>query len=317
MNYIGEILSLFVAFSWTASALCADIASHKIGAQPLNLIKLGLSLIIIALLLTFVTGTPFPVGADSKTWFWLALSGLVGYVFGDYCLFNSYVIFGSKFGQLFMTIAPPVAGIAGWIMLGEKMGAHAWLAMAVTLSGIAISILAKDSSAGPNKIKLKLKLPLKGVLYGIGAGTGQGVGLVLSKIGLEHYAAALPEGTPDPVLFAMPFAGTFIRAVFGFAGFFILLCLSRELRNAGAALRDRSGMRFAVLATFFGPAIGVAISLMAVEHAKAGVASTLMALTPVLIIVPYSLIHKQKIRFQEVAGTIVTVIGVAMFFLLP
>lgn len=75
-------------------------------------------------------------------------------------------------------------------------------------------------------------------------------------------------------------------------------------------------MSFALLATIFGPAIGVALSLMAVEHAKAGIASTLMALTPVLIIVPYSLIYKQKIKLQEVIGTLVTVIGVAMFFLL-
>lgn len=316
MDYLGEILSLTVAFSWTASALCADTASHKIGAQPLNLIKLGLSLIILSMVMVFVTGSPLPVGADSKTWFWLALSGLVGYLFGDYCLFNSYIIFGSKFGQLFMTIAPPVAGIASWIMLGEKMSSHSWLAMAVTLSGIAISILAKDTDNSRHKARLKLKLPLKGVLFGIGAGTGQGVGLVLSKVGLEHYAAALPEGTPESVVFAMPFAGTFIRAIFGFIGFFLLLCFSKELRSAGDALRNRSGMRFALLATIFGPAIGVALSLMAVEYAQAGIASTLMALTPVLIIVPYSIIHKQKIKLQEVAGTLVTVLGVAMFFMM-
>lgn len=59
-----------------------------------------------------------------------------------------------------------------------------------------------------------------------------------------------------------------------------------------------------------------ALSLMAVEYAKAGIASTLMALTPVLIIVPYSLINTQKIKLQEVIGTLVTVSGVAMFFLL-
>ena len=316
MNYLGEILSLTVAFSWTASALCADIASHKIGAQPLNLIKLGLSLIILSLVLVYVTGSPFPVGADCKTWLWLALSGLVGYVFGDFCLFNSYVIFGAKFGQLFMAIAPPVAGVAGWLMMGEKLGWNSWLAMAVTLSGISISILAKDTDSASHRTRLKLKLPLKGVLFGIGAGIGQGVGLVLSKIGLEHYSAALPEGTSEQIIFAMPFAGTFIRAIFGFAGFFILLCLSRKLRTAGAALRDRSGMRYAFFATIFGPAIGVALSLMAVEYAKAGIASTLMALTPVIIIVPYSIIHKQKIKLQEVLGTIVTVIGVAMFFML-
>lgn len=313
MNYLGEILSLAVAFSWTATALCADIASHKIGAQPLNLIRMGLSLIFLAVFLAVVTGSPVPTGADSKTWFWLALSGLVGYVFGDYCLFNSYVIFGSKFGQLFMTLAPPVAGISGWIMLGEKMNWHSWLAMAVTLTGIAVSILAKETDG---KTRLKLKLPVKGVLYGIGAGAGQGVGLVLSKIGLEHYSAALPAGTSESVLFAMPFAGTFIRAVFGFIGFFILLCLRKQLGDAGAALKNRNGMRFAVLATFFGPFIGVSLSLMAVEYAKAGIASTLMALTPVLIIVPYSLIYRQRIKLQEVIGTLVTVSGVAMFFLL-
>lgn len=313
MNYLGEILSLIVAFSWTATALCADIASHKIGAQPLNLIRMGLSLIFLSVFLAVVTGSPVPTGADSKTWFWLALSGLVGYVFGDYYLFNSYVIFGSKFGQLFMTLAPPVAGISGWIMLGEKMNWHSWLAMAVTLTGIAVSILAKETDG---KTRLKLKLPVKGVLYGIGAGAGQGVGLVLSKIGLEHYSAALPAGTSESVLFAMPFAGTFIRAVFGFIGFFILLCLRKQLGDAGAALKNRNGMRFAVLATFFGPFVGVSLSLMAVEYAKAGIASTLMALTPVLIIVPYSLIYKQRIKLQEVIGTLVTVSGVAMFFLL-
>lgn len=309
-------MSLVVALSWTATALCADIASHRIGAQPLNLIRMGLSLFLLALFLLVVTGSPAPVGADPKTWFWLALSGLVGYVFGDFCLFNSYVIFGSKFGQLFMTLAPPMAGISGWIMLGERMSWHSWIAMVVTLAGIAISILAKDTGSGSGRVRLRLKLPLKGILFGIGAGVGQGVGLVLSKIGLEHYAAALPAGTPESVVFAMPFAGTFIRAVFGFIGFFILLCLRRQLRDVGAALGDRRGMRFALLATVFGPFIGVSLSLMAVEYAQAGIASTLMALTPVLIIVPYSLIYKQRIKLQEVLGTLVTITGVAMFFLL-
>lgn len=305
-----------MALSWTATALCADIASHRIGAQPLNLIRMGLSLFLLALFLLVVTGYPAPVGADPKTWFWLALSGLVGYVFGDFCLFNSYVIFGSKFGQLFMTLAPPMAGISGWIMLGERMSWHSWIAMVVTLAGIAISILAKDTGSGSGRVRLRLKLPLKGILFGIGAGVGQGVGLVLSKIGLEHYAAALPAGTPESVVFAMPFAGTFIRAVFGFIGFFILLCLRRQLRDVGTALGDRRGMCFALLATVFGPFIGVSLSLMAVEYAQAGIASTLMALTPVLIIVPYSLIYKQRIKLQEVLGTLVTITGVAMFFLL-
>ena len=75
-------------------------------------------------------------------------------------------------------------------------------------------------------------------------------------------------------------------------------------------------MSFAALTTFFGPFLGVSLSLMAVQYAKAGIASTLMALTPVLIIVPYAMINKQRITAKEVIGTLITITGVALFFLL-
>ena len=193
MQYFGEIIALIVAFSWTATALFADIASHRIGALPLNLIRMAMSLLFLAILLWAFTGAPYPQFADGKAWLWLALSGLVGYVFGDYCLFNSYIVFGSRYGQLFMTLAPPVAGIAGWLMLGEAMSWHSWLAMLVTLTGIGYSILNR----GGESHKLTLQLPLKGVLLGIGAGVGQGVGLVLSKIGLDYYSASVPPDEPE------------------------------------------------------------------------------------------------------------------------
>jgi drug/metabolite transporter (DMT)-like permease len=312
MQYFGEIIALIVAFSWTATALFADIASHRIGALPLNLIRMAMSLLFLAILLWAFTGAPYPQFADGKAWFWLALSGLVGYVFGDYCLFNSYIVFGSRYGQLFMTLAPPVAGIAGWLMLGEAMSWHSWLAMLVTLTGIGYSILNR----GGESHKLTLQLPLKGVLLGIGAGVGQGVGLVLSKIGLDYYSASVPPDAPDAVTNLMPFAGTFIRAVFGLVGFTAILALRKELGLVRGAFHDRKGMTFAALTTFFGPFLGVSLSLMAVQYAKAGIASTLMALTPVLIIVPYAMINKQRITAKEVIGTLITITGVALFFLL-
>ena len=312
MQYFGEIIALVVAFSWTATALFADIASHRIGAVPLNLLRMAMSLVFLAALLWVFTGAPLPMYADGKAWFWLALSGLVGYVFGDYCLFNSYVVFGSRYGQLFMTLAPPAAGIAGWLMLGERMTWHSWLAMLVTLTGIAISILARQDGSH----KVTLQLPLKGVLFGIGAGLGQGVGLVLSKIGLECYEAALPAAAPAAVAKAMPFAGTFIRAVFGLLGFAAILWARKSMGQVRTALHDRKGMTFTVLTTFFGPFLGVSLSLMAVQYAKAGIASTLMALTPVLIIVPYAIINRQRITLKQIVGTLVTVAGVALFFLL-
>ena len=311
MQYLGEIISLVVAVMWTATALFADQASHRIGAMSTNFFRMVLSAILLAGLLWIVIGHPYPAFADGKTWLWMGLSALVGYVFGDFCLFNSYIVIGARFGQLFMTLAPPFAAIAGWALLGETLSWKSWLAMAVTLTGIAISILNR----GRDGHSLTLKLPVKGVLLGIGAGLGQGVGLVLSKIGMQHYAAALPADAPASFSWAMPFASTMIRSLTGMVGFFVLMALMRKLPELRAALHNREGMKYTGLTTLFGPFIGVSLSLMAVQYARAGIASTLMALTPVLILFPYALIYKQKITPKEILGVIVSMTGVALFFL--
>ena len=311
MPHTGEIISLVVAACWTATALFADIASHRLGSMTVNVIRLVLASVFLGLLLWATIGAPYPLYADKAAWFWLALSALVGYVFGDFCLFNSYLVIGARFGQLFMTLAPPIAAIAGWILLGETMTWKSWLAMAVTISGIAISILSRGEGHS-----LHFSLPVKGILLGIGAGMGQGVGLVLSKIGLQHYQEALPADVPALMNQMLPFASTLIRALVGGAGFVCLMALQRNLKHFKTAVKDHIGMRFAVLTTLFGPVIGVSLSLMAVQYANAGIASTLMALTPVLIILPYALIYKQPVRAKEILGVAVSMAGVAMFFLL-
>ena len=191
MNHLGEIISLVVAASWTVTALFADKASHRIGSMYANVLRLALASVLLAILLCITVGRPYPVYADGKAWLWLSASALVGYVFGDWCLFNCYLSIGARFGQLFMTLAPPFAAIAGWAVLGEAMSWKAWLAMAVTLSGIAISILSRDGGH-----HFTVSLPLKGILLGLGAGLGQGVGLVLSKVGVQYYADAVPADAP-------------------------------------------------------------------------------------------------------------------------
>ena len=309
--HLGEIISLIVAVSWTVTALFADKASHRLGSMTANVLRLSLAVVFLAALLLVTVGHPYPVYADGKAWLWLALSALVGYVFGDWCLFNCYLAIGARFGQLFMTLAPPIAAFAGWAILGETLSWKAALAMAVTLSGIAISILSRDGGH-----KVHLTLPLKGVLLGIGAGTGQGVGLVLSKVGLAHYTEAIQVDAPARMASMLPFASTMIRAIVGAAGFLLLMTLQRDLPRLRSGLRDRKGMGYMLILTLFGPVLGVSLSLMAVQYTNAGIASTLMALTPVLILIPYAFIYKQRIRAREILGVAVSMAGVALFFLL-
>ena len=309
MQFVGEIISLVVAVSWTVTALFAEVGSKRLGSLQMNVIRMVLSLLMLGTTLWWFTGSPVPLYADGKAWFWLSLSGFVGYLLGDYCLFNSYIWIGSRFGQLFMTLAPPTAALFGWMLLGETLAWNALLGMLVTLTGIGISVLNKGTSN-----KLSLKLPLKGVLFGIGAGVGQGVGLVLSKVGMTHYEMSIPVGE-EMVADLMPFASTFIRAVTGAVGFLIVMGMQKQFHTLVTCVRDGKGMNAAVWATITGPFIGVSLSLMAVQYTEAGIASTLMALTPVFIIWPAHFFFGQKVTFKEVVGACISVIGVSLFFI--
>ena len=311
MPHLGEIISLIVALSWTVTALFADKASHRLGSMTTNVIRLVLASVFLGAILWIGLGHPYPVYADAKAWAWLAASAVVGYVFGDWCLFNCYLSIGARFGQLFMTLAPPMAAIAGWIILGETLTWKSMFAMGITLLGIAISILSRGEGR-----HVRLTLPLKGVLLGLGAGLGQGVGLVLSKVGMEHYATLVPADAPAAMGTLLPFASTMIRAIVGSLGFLLLMTLQRQTAQLKAAFHDRVGMRYALIVTLFGPVLGVSLSLMAVHYTSAGIASTLMALTPVFILIPYAFVYHQRISAREFLGVVVSMTGVALFFLL-
>ena len=134
--FIGEIISLFVALSWTVTALFAEVASKRMGSLPLNVVRMVMSLSLLAVTLWLVMGIPWPRFADGPTWLWLLLSGVVGYVIGDYCLMQGYIYIGSRFGQLFMTLSAPTAAIMGRLLIGEEMSPLAIVGMCVTLTGI-------------------------------------------------------------------------------------------------------------------------------------------------------------------------------------
>ncbi len=309
MNYFGESIALCVAFSWTITALCAEVASKRIGSLQLNVLRMFLSLGMLAIAIFIFTGSPFPKYTDYSTWLWLSLSGFVGYVLGDYCLFNSYVLIGSRFGQLFMTLAPLSAALFGWVLLGEQLSFMAICGMVVTLFGIGMSVLNK----GTSKI-LGLKLPLKGVLFGIGAGMCQGIGLVLSKVGMNYYSISAASN-PEYINTILPFSSTFIRAIIGSIGFLIIMGLKKEFQTIPESLKDKKGMKATIWATITGPFIGVSLSLMAVQYTETGIASTLMALTPIIIIWPAHIIFKQQVTLKEIVGAVISVIGVSLFFI--
>ena len=337
-QYFGELIAIAVAVSWTFTALFFEFAGNRIGSLAVNLLRLFFAFFLLGALLYFTTGSLLPVGADGKTWLWMSLSGLVGFVFGDLCLFYSYILITARFSQLLMTLAPPFAALFGWMMLGEKLSPMGFLGMAVTLTGIAISILKKGGKTQPggsqpgssqpngdgqmkdetliagvsNMRGIHLHLPLKGVLLGLGGALGQGLGIVLSKIGMNHYADAA-QGTE--VASYIPFAATQMRIITGVIGFALIIFLTGRRALLTTGIKDRKAVAAIFMGAIFGPFVGVSLSLMAVQHTNTAIASTIMATTPIIILIPYVLLYKKRISPIEILGAILSVAGVSLFFM--
>ena len=114
----------------------------------------------------------------------------------------------------------------------------------------------------------------------------------------------------------LPFHANFFRCVAGILGFLLLMAFTEGFKPLAHGVRDRKGMIAAVATTIFGPFIGVGASLLALQYTAAGIASTLMALTPIIIILPAYWIFKQPITAKSLIGAVISVIGVSLFFLL-
>lgn len=295
-NHLGEFAALATAIFWTVTSLSFESASRRIGSLAVNMIRLVIALTFLSIFNLIARGIILPFDATTYNWIWLSLSGLIGFVFGDLFLFKSYTIIGSRFSMLIMTLVPPITTFFSWIIIGERLMLIHFLGMSLTFSGIAMAIFSRNGKGE----KITLKLAPAGILYAIGGAVGQALGLVLSKFGLQEYD---------------PFAATQIRVIAGIAGFAALVTVMSRWGSIFKSLKNRPGIMATTLGSFFGPFLGVSFSLISVRNTEAGIASTIMAIVPVLIIAPAVILYKQKVTLAEIIGAVISVGGVAVFFL--
>ncbi|HEV7518460.1 MAG TPA: DMT family transporter, partial [Thermoanaerobaculia bacterium] len=274
--YPGQLAALGTASCWVASSLAFDSATRRIGSLTVNILRLAIAAVLLVLLCSVIRGRPFPVDASPRAWMILGVSGLLGFTFGDYCLFRSYLYLGPRLSSVMMALAPPLTALIGWIVLGETLSGRALLGMGLTVAGVSWAILEghrpaipavpavpanTDAPAAPDD--LHPKHPFIGVALGAGGALGQASGLVLSKLGMGSYD---------------PFAATQVRVLAGAAGYVVILSALGWWPRVWRSFADRPAMAATSVGAFFGPFLGVSLSLIAVQRTLTGVAASLMAL---------------------------------------
>ena len=295
-THAGEIAALATACCWTIGSLAFQTAGRRVGSLPVNLIRLVMGALLLGAFTWITRGTPLPTDASGHAWFWLSLSGLAGFTIGDLCLFRAFVVLGARISMLLMTLVPIFTTIFGYLVMHEVLTPMQLAGMALTIVGVSSVVLEKRRDANG----VIERLPVSGILLGLGGAVGQALGLVLAKYGMGSYDA---------------FASTQIRVLAGLVGFAVVFTATHRWPRVKAALSDRKAMKSTGIGAFFGPFLGVSLSLVAVQYTEAGVAATIMSLAPVLIIPVSIVFFHERVAWPAAVGAAVAVCGSTLLFL--
>jgi drug/metabolite transporter (DMT)-like permease len=295
-GFVGELASLGTAACWAGTAMFFASAGQRIGSLTVNLLRLVMALAMLTVFEAVVRGHALPTDATAFSWSWLSVSGVIGFTIGDLCLFRALVLIGPRLASLIMSLAPPLTALIGWLVLGETLGGRDLLGMTLTVGGIAWAVTDRTS---PRVASVVPAAPVTwgGIALACVGALGQAGGLVLSKLGMGDYD---------------PFAATQIRIIAGTVGFIVVFTVLGWWPRVVVGIRDRRAMTMTWLGAVFGPFIGVSLSLLAVQRAPAGVAASLMATSPVLVIPLVVVFRGESVGLGGIGGALLAVAGVAL-----
>jgi drug/metabolite transporter (DMT)-like permease len=308
-TYLGEIAGLITALFWAMTSIFFTLAGREVGSRTVNRIRLLMAVPFLIVIHLITQGTPIPFNASATRWGWLALSALAGLVIGDGLLFYAFTQIGARLSMLLMALNPIIGALLAWSLLGERLRPVELAGILLSIAGVAWVVLERHHKPGARSVSAKAATPaprqldrtyLLGVLCGLGAAIGQAVGLVLSKQGMR---GGFPSLSASLMRVAIATTATWIGSA-----------LRRDVRTSFQALKNRRTLAFVVGGTLVGPVFGMTLSLVAVQFSQVGIASTLMALSPVLMLPLSHWIFGERITQRAIVGTIMAMAGVALLF---
>lgn len=260
----------------------------------MNRTRLLFAVVLLSSSHALLAGSPLPLSAPGRAWLFLGLSGLVGLSLGDSFLFKALLELGPRRAMLVMASWPIFSTLFAFLLLQERIGLREGAGILLTVAGIAWVVLERR---GPSSREGRGKTG-RGVALALGGALCQALGVVLAKEGL---AGGLP-----------PLSGTLIRMVVAAGGLWAAAPFLAAPVSAGSVFRDRRALLYTALGAATGPFLGVWLSLVAVAHAKVGVASALMALVPILILPLVRLFFGERVSLRALLGTTAAVAGAVL-----
>lgn len=301
---LGPLAGVTTSAFWAITSLLFTSAGLRLGATRVNALRLGAAVVMLGAVHVIGTGTLFPA-LPTEQLRDLAISGVVGLTLCDQALFLAFVLIGPRRVLLVETLAPLFGLLLGAAFLDEITGGRGLLGVAITLAGVAW-VVRERPAAG--RIDVPRDVLVRGLSLAVVAALLQATGAFLAKRGMGHGVLPASEHVP-------PLEATYVRMVFGALGMLPVLLVHARLKGRGAVLvpgQVRKGVLLTLVATVFGPVLGVWLSLVAFDLTPLGVALTLLALSPVLVLPLARVVHGERVSLRAILGAVVAVIGTAL-----
>jgi drug/metabolite transporter (DMT)-like permease len=218
----------------------------------------------------------------------------MGFFLADVCGFKSLLLIGPRLALLVQSLAPPMAAVLSWVFLGESLALHHWAAMLVTISGVTWVVLERREA---EPFVGDRRGWAQGMLLAVVSAIAQAVGMVLAREGIGEYDAV---------------AATFIRAVGAMPAYLLLLSFLSRWPTIFLALRQTRIMVLVVAGSVIGPLAGVTLCMVALRECPAGVVTTIVNTTPVLVLPLTILLFGEQISLRAALGAVVSVAGIAL-----
>lgn len=309
---LGIIAALATVFAWSGGTFSFLKAARIIPPALLNRTRILIALGITAAAACIIHGIlPHLLIAlpSGQQWFWLGLSGIIGFTIGDYLGFSALRILGARRQSVVGTISPAFAGLGGFLLLDEHISL-------IGMGGMALSIVGVMWAMGGTEDRHEVHKDgygsfTTGTIMAIGGAACQGIGLVFAKVGMAggtHLALATHQAYAIPPLHA-----NFMRLSIAFLSAYVMDFARRDHhRPFSEAFADKEGRRAMYLGTLFGPVLGVALSLYAVSKLDAGTAQTIFSLVPFVILAIAAIRQHEKLRLTAIVGAVIAVGGVVL-----
>lgn len=295
MVFLGELSALLTACLWSGSSLAFASATRRVGSFQVNVTRLILA---AGYLIILVALAGLDIRLSRSQIFYLSVSGVVGLSLGDTFLFKAYREIGARITMLIMSFAPAIAALLAYFALGESLSSRGIAGIVVTIAGISIVVMERSPDGSP-----KVLLTTLGIVCALLAAAGQGAGLVFAKM-------AFRESEING------FVATAFRILAGLAAILPFALVTKRYANPLQAFSgEKMAFLLTVLGSILGPFLGITASLIAVAHTDVGIASTIMATVPILMLPLVRIFGKERLSWRAFAGASVAVAGVAMLFL--